>query len=157
VFIPYERYAKYLKWLTLFLLAYVAVVFVAKVDWNAAIAVSHTKIALTSGQLDVVVAIFGTTISPYLMFWQVVKRWRLSNTPMLVLLKSGAPTSAAEFRRIRSILSPAWPSPISLRIAIMMSRAATLHAQGKTDITTAADCREALGRSPAISLSRYLA
>ena len=71
MFISYERYAKYLKWLTLVLLAYVAVVFVAKVDWDAAVAGLVTpKIALTSDSLTVVVAIFGTTISPYLMFWQ---------------------------------------------------------------------------------------
>jgi len=71
MFISYERYARYLKWLTLVLLAYVAVVFVVKVDWQAAaLGLIAPRFPLTSDSLTVVVAIFGTTISPYLMFWQ---------------------------------------------------------------------------------------
>src|ERR1700760_4170733 len=71
VFVPYERYARFLKWLTLVLLAYVAIVFVVNVDWQeAALGLVAPHFPLTSDSLTVVVAIFGTTISPYLMFWQ---------------------------------------------------------------------------------------
>ena len=70
-FIPYERYARYLKWLTLVLLAYVAVIFTVKIDWPAAaLGFVAPRFALTSESFTMVVAIFGTTISPYLMFWQ---------------------------------------------------------------------------------------
>ena len=71
LFVSYERYARYLKWLTPVLLAYVTVVFVVKVDWQAAtLGLVAPRFPLTSDSLTVVVAIFGTTISPYLMFWQ---------------------------------------------------------------------------------------
>jgi NRAMP (natural resistance-associated macrophage protein)-like metal ion transporter len=146
LFISYERYAKYLKWLTLVLLAYVAVVFVAKVDWDAAIAgLVNPKIALTSDSLTVVVAIFGTTISPYLMFWQssqeVEEIQQHANARPLKKRPRQAPR---EFRRIRIDTFTGMAVSNIVAIAIMMSTAATLHAQGKTDITTAADAAEAL-------------
>jgi transposase-like protein len=65
LFVSYERYARYLKWLTLVLLAYVAVVFVVKVDWHAAVlGIAAPRFPLTPDSLTVVVAIFGTTITP---------------------------------------------------------------------------------------------
>ena len=65
LFMPYERYAKYLKWLTLVLLAYVAVVFAVKVDWRAVgMGLIAPRFPLTSDSFTMVVAVFGTTISP---------------------------------------------------------------------------------------------
>ena len=71
LFMPYERYARYLKWLTLVLLAYVAVVFAVKVDWHAVgMGLIAPRFPLTSDSFTMVVAVLGTTISPYLLFWQ---------------------------------------------------------------------------------------
>jgi NRAMP (natural resistance-associated macrophage protein)-like metal ion transporter len=71
MFVPYEQYARYLKWLTLVLLSYVAVVFIVRVDWvQAAKGMVALSFPLTADSFTVIVAIFGTTISPYLLFWQ---------------------------------------------------------------------------------------
>src|SRR5271166_3930435 len=74
VFITYARYASVLKWLTLSLFAYVGVVFVVGVPWFTVaknLVVPH--VSLAGGYLTVIVAVFGTTISPYLFFWQAAE------------------------------------------------------------------------------------
>jgi Mn2+/Fe2+ NRAMP family transporter len=74
VFVGYERYAALLRWLSLSLLAYAATVFVVGVPW---LTVAHDlvvpNIQLSGNYCTVVVAVFGTTISPYLFFWQVAE------------------------------------------------------------------------------------
>ncbi|RYF35665.1 MAG: divalent metal cation transporter, partial [Comamonadaceae bacterium] len=71
VFLPYRSYVRWLKWLTLSLLAYVAVVFTVHVDWFlAAKAILNPRLSFDHDTLLMVVAVFGTTISPYLFFWQ---------------------------------------------------------------------------------------
>ena len=71
MFIPYERYANILKWLTLVLFAYIAVLFVVKIDWMATLkGFVWPTFPLNTDSFTVVVAILGTTISPYLFFWQ---------------------------------------------------------------------------------------
>jgi Mn2+/Fe2+ NRAMP family transporter len=74
VFLPYQRYVRYLKWLTLALLAYVAVVFTIAMPWREVIVGSCGRtFALNAPTLTVIVAVFGTTISPYLFFWQAAQ------------------------------------------------------------------------------------
>ena len=72
VFIPYHRYVRYLKWLTICLLSYAAVLFTVHVPWSQVLL--RTAMARSSlpnaAAAAVVIAIFGTTISPYLFFWQ---------------------------------------------------------------------------------------
>jgi NRAMP (natural resistance-associated macrophage protein)-like metal ion transporter len=71
MFIPYERYARYLKWLTLVLISYVAVLFVVKIDWTSALkGFLWPSFPVSGDSFTVIVAILGTTISPYLFFWQ---------------------------------------------------------------------------------------
>ena len=71
MFIPYHRYVGFLKWLTLSLFAYVGVVFTVKIDWHAvAVGALVPKFELSGDSITLIVAIFGTTISPYLFFWQ---------------------------------------------------------------------------------------
>lgn len=71
IFVPYKNYAKFLKYLTLSLFAYVATVFIVKQDWSEILrATLIPNISLTREYLLNIVAIFGTTISPYLFFWQ---------------------------------------------------------------------------------------
>src|SRR4029434_9758366 len=71
VFLPYQRYVGYLKWLTLALLAYVAVVFAIAVPWREVLLwIALLTMTFNASTLTVIVAVFGTTISPYLFFWQ---------------------------------------------------------------------------------------
>ena len=118
VFISYALYAGVLKWLTLSLFSYVAVVLTVHVPWPEAVAatvVPHLR--LGHGAAMALVAVLGTTISPYLFFWQsaleVENRRRRSAGPLCL-----DPGSAkAEFARIRSTPWSGWPSPTSSRSA----------------------------------------
>jgi len=114
LFIPYRRYAHYLKWLTLVLLAYVAVVFMVKVDWSAAMwGFVAPEIGLTSETFTMVVAIFGTTISPYLLFWQAARRWRKSSTMSTRIQSRSTRTKPQNSSNVfAGIFSSAWRSPI---------------------------------------------
>ena len=74
VFLPYETYVRWLKWLTLALLAYVAMVFSLRIDWPAVLlAVVWPRLDHPHEVLLTVVVVFGTTISPYLFFWQAAQ------------------------------------------------------------------------------------
>jgi Mn2+/Fe2+ NRAMP family transporter len=71
VFVPYHRYVFFLKWLTLSLLAYVAVLFTVHVPWGeVALRTFWPNLTLNSDAATMVTGVFGTTISPYLFFWQ---------------------------------------------------------------------------------------
>ncbi len=146
IFLDYGRYSKVLKWLTLSLFAYVAALFFAKVSWSeAARGVVLPHIELTSAFLTTLVAILGTTISPYLFFWQTSQeaedqRIDAKKSP-LAEKHYGA---EREFHRIRvdTIVGMAFSNLIA--ISIIITAAATLHATGKTDIETSAQAAEAL-------------
>jgi Mn2+/Fe2+ NRAMP family transporter len=146
LFVPYHRYVYLLKWLTLALFAYVGVIFTVHVDWLQVAA--HTVLphfAFSGAAVTLVVAILGTTISPYLFFWQ-------SSEEVEDLEASGAhdlkhtpkPKAEAELRRIR------WDTMVGMGFSeviaffIMLTTAATLHAAGKTDIQTSAEAALAL-------------
>ncbi len=146
VFVRYSRYVSALKWLTLSLFAYVAVAFVVHVPWGT---VAHSLLVptvnLDSASLTVVVAVLGTTISPYLFFWQASEeveevRERDGAKP-LVRAPEQAP---AELERIRvdTYLGMGFSNLVALFIVI--TTAATLHAHGTTDIETSAQAAEAL-------------
>jgi NRAMP (natural resistance-associated macrophage protein)-like metal ion transporter len=145
LFVPYKRYARFLKWLTLTLMAYVAVLFMVKLDW-AGVAkglvwpVIHGRSAIIT-----IVAIFGTTISPYLFFWQSAQEVEEVHKDAAAEPLKKAPWQARrEFRRMR--LDTFFGMAVSnlVALAIMIGTAATLHAAGKIDITTAADAARAL-------------
>ncbi len=146
MFVPYEQYARYLKWLTLVLLSYVAVVFIVKVDWVAAVkGMVAPTFPLTADSFTVIVAILGTTISPYLLFWQSSQEVEEIEQKSEAKPLAEAPEQAHhEMRRIRfdTFLGMAVSNVVA--IAIMMSAAATLHAQGKTEVGSAAEAAEAL-------------
>lgn len=146
VFIPYHRYVVYLKWLTVSLLAYVAVVFMVRVPWaEVALYSLWPKIGFDSATATVVVGIFGTTISPYLFFWQAseeVEDMRAAhNAPPLV---SDTRAAAKELRRIKwDTWSGMFYSDITAWF-IILATAVTLHVAGITDIQTAAQAATAL-------------
>ena len=146
VFSRYSRYVSILKWLTLSLFAYVGVAFVVHMPWAEALhdlVVPH--ITFDGPQLTVIVALLGTTISPYLFFWQAEEEVEEVEERPLAQPLSRAPAQApAEFRRIRvdTYIGMAFSNIAALFIILVT--AATLHAHGITDIQTSAQAAEAL-------------
>ena len=145
VWLSYERYASVLKWATLSLFAYVAVVIVAHVPWGEALtSLVVPRIEYTGAYATAVVAILGTTISPYLFFWQasqeIEEQKRHKAKPLCITPKDAGP----ELKRIRidTLTGMAFSSIVSL--AIVFATAATLHANGVRDIETSAQAAEAL-------------
>lgn len=146
VFVPYHRYVFFLKWLTLSLLAYAAVLFTVDVPWGeAALRTVWPKLTLSSDFAAVVVGVFGTTISPYLFFWQASEEVEdmLANPSARPLLRD--PVAApAELRRIQwDTWSGMFYSDITAYF-IILATAVTLHVAGITDIQTAAQAASAL-------------
>jgi NRAMP (natural resistance-associated macrophage protein)-like metal ion transporter len=143
--LPYQRYARVLKWLTLSLFAYVAVLLSVHVDWDQALLGMVWPRELGNAALLTVVALFGTTISPYLFFWQSSQEAEEVAVHREQHALKRAPDGAAEqFHRIRidTLFGMAFSNLIAL--AIILATAATLHAQGVTDIQTASQAAEAL-------------
>jgi len=146
MFVSYQKYARFLMVLTLSLFAYVALVFSLNVDWSAVgLSVLGANAVISKDAAITVVAIFGTTISPYLFFWQTAQEVEEveHHTGEKPLLEDPDEAPSA-FRHIQidTILGMALSNLVAL--AIMISTAATLHAAGKTDIATAADAAQAL-------------
>jgi NRAMP (natural resistance-associated macrophage protein)-like metal ion transporter len=146
MFFSYERYATYLKWLTLVLLAYVAVVFIVHIDWpDLGMSLFLPRFPLTSQSLTVIVAILGTTISPYLLFWQSSQEVEEIDKKKSAQPLAKAPRQAKrELSRIQVDTFAGMAVSNIVALAIMISTAATLHVHGKTEIASAADAAEAL-------------
>jgi NRAMP (natural resistance-associated macrophage protein)-like metal ion transporter len=146
VFMPYQRYVRYLKWLTLALLAYVAVLFTIHVPWQEVLlATVWPKISLAGDYLTVVVAVFGTTISPYLFFWQAAQEVEELNMIPNALGLRHAPEGAREhLHRIKIDTYIGMGFSNLVAFFIILTTAATLHTHGITDIQTSAQAAEAL-------------
>jgi NRAMP (natural resistance-associated macrophage protein)-like metal ion transporter len=146
VFVPYSRYAPILKFLTLVLFLYVGVVFTVEIPWREVlIATILPTPAFNSDYLLLVVAVLGTTISPYLFFWQAsqeveeMRRGR-GRRPLKELKRGGEP----EMRRIALDTSVGMIFSNLIAYFIILTTAATLHAHGITQVQTAADAANAL-------------
>ncbi len=146
VFVPYSEYSRYLKWLTLVLFAYVATVFAVRVPWGEAL--QHTFIpSFTWGNesIGAIAAVLGTTISPFLFFWQAatevedVKRHQTEKP-----LKKAPHQAGDQFRRIRLDTLIGMAASNLVAFFIILTAAVTLHAHGKTNIGSAAEAAEAL-------------
>jgi NRAMP (natural resistance-associated macrophage protein)-like metal ion transporter len=145
VLIPYHRYAGYLKLMTLVLLFYVAAAFSVHIPWGeVAHATLVPTLSLGYDQLLMVVAIFGTTISPYLFFWQASQEAedsRLSHRQMY------AEQPQLKKNSFRTISIDTWTGMFfsnAIAFFIIVTTAATLHSHGITHIDTAAQAAEAL-------------
>ena len=138
VLVPYHRYARVLRWLCLSLLAYVAVLFALDVDWRTvASAVTMPDVQWNRTTIAVVIALAGTTISPYLFVWQAAEE--------LEDMRFGvADISRPHVGAMRIDVSAGMLSGVVIMFAIMVSTGTTLHANGITDITSAEDAAEAL-------------
>ncbi|MDE1924075.1 MAG: divalent metal cation transporter [Gammaproteobacteria bacterium] len=146
VFVPYHRYVIFLKWLTLSLLAYAAVLFTVRVPWGQVMLRTVRPIFTPdAGAATIIVGIFGTTISPYLFFWQASEEVEdMQRPPASAPLLRDASAAAAELRRIDW---DTWSGMFYSNLAsyfIILATAVTLHRAGVTDIETAAQAAGAL-------------
>jgi NRAMP (natural resistance-associated macrophage protein)-like metal ion transporter len=145
VLVPYHQYARVLKWLTLSLFAYIGVLLTVHTDWPAAFRGMVWPDNLGRAAIVTVVALFGTTISPYLFFWQSSQEAEeIADEPRQKPLKDAPRRARRQFRRIRldTLVGMAFSNLVAL--AIIMAAAATLHRQGVSEIGTAAEAAEAL-------------
>lgn len=145
VFVPYHRYVHFLKWLTLSLLAYALVLFAVHVPWGQVVLRTvWPQFDLNANTAAVVVGVFGTTISPYLFFWQASEEVEDMQASHGAALGRDAPAASSEIRRIRwDTWSGMFYSNVSAYF-IILATGVTLHASGVTDIDTAAEAAGAL-------------
>jgi Mn2+/Fe2+ NRAMP family transporter len=146
IFLAYKRYVSVLKWLTLALFAYVATLFFVKVDWlGLAAGLLLPRVSWESNSLTFVVAILGTTISPYLFFWQSSQEVEDTKAkPQREPLKRAPEQAEDAHERIQldTLVGMGFSNFIAL--AIMATAAATLNVAGQTSVQTAADAAAAL-------------
>ena len=143
IFVPYHRYVGFLKWLTASLLAYAAVLLTVHVPWaEVARRTVFPHLALDGSAATMVLGIFGTTISPYLFFWQASEEVEdLAGRPGLVASPDDAPGELGRIRR------DTWTGMLysdATSFFIILATAVTLHAEGITSIDTAAQAAAAL-------------
>lgn len=146
VLVPYHRYVGFLKWLTFSLFAYVGVVFTVHIDWRAvAIGSVVPRFEVTGEALTMILAIFGTTISPYLFFWQSSQEVEDEEAdPEAGPLLEHPEQAPGELRRI------AWETWLGMGFCsliaffIVLTTAVTLNASGQTDIQTSSQAAAAL-------------
>jgi NRAMP (natural resistance-associated macrophage protein)-like metal ion transporter len=146
IFSRYSRYVSVLKWLTLSLLAYAGVAFVVHTPW---LSVAHDlvipKIIFSTPYLTAIVALLGTTISPYLFFWQAEEEVEeVKERPAARPLIRAPDQALAELRRIRIDTYIGMGLSNAVALFIIVTTAATLHAHGVTDIQTSAQAAQAL-------------
>jgi NRAMP (natural resistance-associated macrophage protein)-like metal ion transporter len=146
VFLPYNNYVKVLKWLTLSLLAYVGVAFTVHVDWFTALrSTILPSIHWTKDYVTTVVAILGTTISPYLFFWQADQEVEeIKRIAADLPLRIAPAQTKSQLRRLRidTIVGMGFSNLIAF--FMIVATAATLHAHGISDIETTSQAAQAL-------------
>lgn len=156
VFTPYVRYAKYLKWLALILLAYIVSAILAKPEWgNIAKNTFVPHITFTKSNLILLCAVLGTTITPYLFFWQTSQEIEEEIADGKVTLASRQGSDKESMKRMRiDVWSGMFFSNLVM-FFIIAACASVLFTHGITDINTAAQAAKAL-RPFAGSASYYL-
>ena len=146
IYLPYTRYVRILKWLTLALLAYVAAVFVIKVPWSeVAKSVVLPHLTWQKEYITMVVAVLGTTISPYLFFWQASEEVEHLKADQKAEPIVKAPWQARlHLSRIQIDTYVGMGFSNLVAFFIILTTAVTLHAHGKLSIDTSAQAAEAL-------------
>lgn len=146
IWIPYEKYVKVLKWLTLSLFAYVGTAFAIKIDWLEVLArTALPHISLSHGYLTMIVAIFGTTISPYLFFWQASQEVEEQRrAPREEALKRRPEEAAAGVSRMRFDTCLGMGVSNLVAFFIMLTAAVTLSQHGVHDIQSSTQAASAL-------------
>jgi NRAMP (natural resistance-associated macrophage protein)-like metal ion transporter len=141
----YRQIARIFKWLTLVLFAYVLTAFLAHPDWRAvlrATVVPHVE--WSNGFLAILVGILGTTISPYLFFWQAAQEVEEDRAAGRRTVRQRRGATDAELRRARTDVVTGMFFSNLVMYFIILTTAATLHAGGQTTIATARQAAEAL-------------
>ena len=141
----YRFIASTFKWLTLALFAYVLAAFFARADWRSALAATFVPhVQFTHQFLSVLVAILGTTISPYLLFWQASQEVEEKNALCRLRSANCKRATNAELNDSRTdVVSGMFFSNLIMYF-IILTTAATLHAHGHLQIDTAKQAAEAL-------------
>jgi NRAMP (natural resistance-associated macrophage protein)-like metal ion transporter len=146
VFVPYRRYAPVLKFMTLTLFAYVATALTVNIPWSAALlAAIWPKPTINADYFLMVVAVLGTTISPYLFFWQASQEVEemhqgRKDRPLRELSRGGDP----EIGRIKIDTTVGMIFSNVIAFSIILTTAAVLNAHGVTNINSATQAAEAL-------------
>ncbi|KKR81516.1 MAG: Natural resistance-associated macrophage protein [Candidatus Daviesbacteria bacterium GW2011_GWA1_41_61] len=146
IFTSYEKYAKYLKWLALVLLAYIFSALSVNLDFNQLLKNAVVpSLIFSKEQIFIVTAILGTTISPYLFFWQTSQEVeeQILEGKTTVKLRQEETTN----KEVKDMRIDVWSGMFLSNLVmffIIAACAATLYASGVTNITTAADAAEAL-------------
>src|SRR5438093_4380526 len=139
ILLPYERYAKVLRWLTLSLAAYIAVLFVIDVNWGSVLRQTLVpRISWTRPEIAMLIAILGTTISPYLFFWQASEEVEERH------LEKKYAVDREHLSLMRADVLAGMASAVLVMFAIMVASAATLGRHGVTTVQTAQQAAEAL-------------
>lgn len=146
VFVPYHRYVFFLKWLTISLLAYAAVLFTVHVPWGeVALRTVWPRLTFDSDTATMVVGVFGTTISPYLFFWQASEEVEdMNGRPGVSPLVHDGSAAVVELSRIGW---DTWSGMLYSDITayfIILATAVTLNIAGVKNIDTAAQAASAL-------------
>jgi NRAMP (natural resistance-associated macrophage protein)-like metal ion transporter len=146
IYLSYRRYVTFLKWLTLVLFAYVGVALVANVSWPAVLSsIVWPRVTLSADMLTVIVAVFGTTISPYLFFWQAAQEVEeVEANPKARALMQSPSQAPRQLRRINIDTYVGMGLSNSIALFIIIATAATLHQSGVLNIDTSAQAAEAL-------------
>jgi len=141
----YRLIARVFKWLTLVLFAYVITAFLAHADWWAVLRATFVPDIRWSGEyLSVLVGILGTSISPYLFFWQAAQEVEEERADGKNTLAKRQGATDAELRRARTDVLVGMFFSNFVMYFIILTTAATLHAHGITKISTAGQAAEAL-------------
>jgi NRAMP (natural resistance-associated macrophage protein)-like metal ion transporter len=145
IYLPYARYAHYLKWLAMILLTYIASALMAHLDWNSVIhGALKPSIHWSKDQIILICAILGTTISPYLFFWQTSQE---VESEILKGKKTVAERKGSNPHEIRAMRLDVWTGMLLSNVVmffIIAACGAILFPQGITQIHTASEAAEAL-------------
>ncbi|MHB9098288.1 MAG: Nramp family divalent metal transporter [Syntrophales bacterium] len=144
-FSSYRQFARIFKWLTMVLFAYIAAAFLARPDWNAVlIATFVPRAEWSSAFLATFVGILGTTISPYLFFWQASQEVEDERAQGRITVEQREGATDKELRVARTDVFTGMFFSNLVMYFIILTTAATLHAHGQTNIETAREAAEAL-------------
>jgi NRAMP (natural resistance-associated macrophage protein)-like metal ion transporter len=141
----YRVIVRVFKGLTLVLFAYVAAVFLARPDWGAVLQATFVpRIEWSGAFFAMIVGILGTTISPYLFFWQAAQEVEAERALGRRTVEDREGATDEELRAARADVMTGMGFSNLVMYFIMLTTATTLHAAGRTDITTAREAAEAL-------------
>jgi NRAMP (natural resistance-associated macrophage protein)-like metal ion transporter len=144
-FSSYRHIARIFKWLTLVLFAYIITAFLARPDWHSVLGATFVPhVVWSSAFLATFVGILGTTISPYLFFWQVSQEVEDERAQGRITVEQREGATDEELRVARTDVFTGMFFSNLVMYFIILTTAATLHAHGQTHIETAHDAAEAL-------------